>query len=75
MAIDRRYIPFFTRMYVPGYGPALAADTGGGVRGRWIDLGFDDFNYEGWHQQVMVYFLTPVPPANQITWIIPSTIP
>jgi resuscitation-promoting factor RpfB len=74
-AIDRRYIPFYTRMYVPGYGPAVAGDTGGGVRGRWIDLGFDDWNYEGWHKQVMVYFLTPVPPANQITWIIPSTIP
>ena len=75
VAIDRRYIPFYTRMYVPGYGLAVAGDTGGGVRGRWIDLGFDDSNYEGWHKQVMVYFLTPVPPANQITWIIPSTIP
>jgi uncharacterized protein YabE (DUF348 family) len=75
VAIDRRYIPFFTRMYVPGYGLAVAGDTGGGVKGRWIDLGFDDFNYEGWHQQVMVYFLTPVPPADQITWIIPSTVP
>jgi resuscitation-promoting factor RpfB len=75
VAIDRRYIPFYTRMYVPGYGLAVAGDTGGGVRGRWIDLGFDDWNYEGWHKQVMVYFLTPVPPANQITWIIPSTIP
>ena len=54
---------------------AVAGDIGGGVRGRWIDLGFDDWNYEGWHKQVMVYFLTPVPPASQITWIIPSTIP
>jgi uncharacterized protein YabE (DUF348 family) len=75
VAIDLRYIPFFTRMYVPGYGPAVAGDTGGGVKGRWIDLGFDDFNYEGWHQKVMVYFLTPVPPLDQITWIIPSTVP
>ncbi len=75
VAIDRRYIPFFTRMYVPGYGPAVAGDTGGGVKGRWIDLGFDDFNYEGWHQKVTVYFLTPVPPADQIVWIIPSTVP
>ena len=75
VAIDRRYIPFFTRMYVPGYGFAVAGDIGGGVKGRWIDLGFDDWNYESWHKSVMVYFLTPVPPANQITWIIPSTVP
>lgn len=75
VAIDRRYIPFGTRMYVPGYGFAVAADTGGGVRGRWIDLGFDDWNYVSWHQTVTVYFLTPVPPADQIAWIIPATVP
>ncbi len=75
VAIDRRLIPFGTRMYVPGYGWAEAADTGGGVKGRWIDLGYDDGNYVGWHQVVTVYFLTPIPPANQITWIIPFTVP
>jgi uncharacterized protein YabE (DUF348 family) len=75
VAIDRRLIPFGTRMYVPGYGFAEAADTGGGVKGRWIDLGYDDWNYVGWHHVVTVYFLTPIPPANQITWIIPSTVP
>jgi 3D (Asp-Asp-Asp) domain-containing protein len=75
VAIDRQMMPFGTRMYVPGYGFAEAADTGGGVRGRWIDLGFDDWNYESWHQAVTVYFLTPVPPADQIRWIIPSTVP
>lgn len=75
VAIDRRYISFGTQMYVPGYGFAEAADTGGGVKGRWIDLGFDDWNYEGWHWAVMVYFRTPVPPADQIVWIIPSTVP
>jgi uncharacterized protein YabE (DUF348 family) len=75
VAIDRRYIPFGTSMYVPGYGFAVAADTGGGVKGRWIDLGYDDNNYVSWHQVVTVYFLTPVPPADQITWIIPATVP
>ena len=75
VAIDRRYIPFYTRMYVPGYGLAVAGDTGGGVKGRWIDLGFDDWNYESWARPVMVYFLTPVPSVSQITWIIPSTVP
>jgi uncharacterized protein YabE (DUF348 family) len=75
VAIDRRYIPFGTRMYVPGYGFALAADTGGGVKGRFIDLGFDDFNYQSWARVVTVYFLTPIPPADQIVWLIPSTVP
>jgi len=75
VAIDRRLIPFGTRMYVPGYGFAEAADIGSGVRGRFIDLGFDDFNYENWHMPVTVYFLTPAPPADQIQWIIPSTVP
>ncbi len=71
VAIDRRYIPFGTRMYVPGYGFALAADTGGGVKGRWIDLGYDDDNYVAWHQYVTVYFLTPAPPEGSIVWIFP----
>jgi uncharacterized protein YabE (DUF348 family) len=71
VAIDRRYIPFFTRMYVPGYGFAVAADTGSGVKGRWIDLGYDDDNYVGWHQNVTVYFLTPVPPESSIVWVFP----
>jgi uncharacterized protein YabE (DUF348 family) len=71
VAIDNRYIPFYTRMYVPDYGFAEACDIGGGVKGRWIDLGYEDHNYKSWHQYVMVYFLTPVPPANTIAWIFP----
>jgi len=68
-AIDRNFIPFFTRMYVPGYGEAIAADIGGGIIGRWIDLGYSDNDYVPWHQWVTVYFLWP-PPEN-IVWIIP----
>jgi uncharacterized protein YabE (DUF348 family) len=68
-AVDIRYIPFYTRMYVPGYGEALAADTGSGVIGRWIDLGYSDEDYVSWHSWVTVYFLWP-PPEN-IVWIIP----
>ncbi|HNT23594.1 MAG TPA: ubiquitin-like domain-containing protein [Anaerolineales bacterium] len=68
-AIDRRYIPFYTRMYIPGYGEAVAADVGGGVVGRMIDLGYSDDDYEAWHQYVTVYFLCPAPAS--IVWIIP----
>jgi uncharacterized protein YabE (DUF348 family) len=71
VAIDRSLIPFGTVMYVPGYGFAEAADTGGGVRGRWIDLGYDDDNYVPWSGYVTVYFLTPVPSPDRIVWIFP----
>jgi len=57
-------------VYVPGYGKGIIADTGGGVPGKyWIDLGFTDEDFEAWHQDVTLYFLTPVP-AN-IPWILP----
>ncbi len=68
-AIDPSYIPYGTRMYVPGYGEALAADTGGGINGRMIDLGYLDEDYVSWHQWVKVYFLWP-PPEN-VVWVIP----
>ncbi|MFP3853663.1 MAG: ubiquitin-like domain-containing protein [Anaerolineales bacterium] len=71
VAIDRSLIPFGTQMYVPGYGFAEAADTGGGVKGLWIDLGYEDDNWESWAQYVTVYFLTPVPPASSINYILP----
>ena len=41
-AVDKTYIPLGTRFYVPGYGPCLAADTGGAVKGWTIDLGFPE---------------------------------
>jgi peptidoglycan DL-endopeptidase CwlO len=40
VAVDPAVIPLGTRMYVPGYGEGVAADTGSAVRGRIIDLWF-----------------------------------
>jgi 3D (Asp-Asp-Asp) domain-containing protein len=40
VAVDPRLIPLRTRMYVPGYGPAIAADVGVAIKGRIIDLWF-----------------------------------
>jgi 3D (Asp-Asp-Asp) domain-containing protein/peptidoglycan hydrolase CwlO-like protein len=40
VAVDPAVIPLGTRMYVPGYGEGVAADTGSAVRGRMIDVWF-----------------------------------
>jgi uncharacterized protein YabE (DUF348 family) len=57
-------------VYIPGYGRAVVADVGGGIPGKhWIDLGFTDDDYEAWHSNVTLYFLTPVP--ESIPWILP----
>ena len=69
VAVDTNYIPFGTRLYIPGYGEAVAADRGGGVKGRIIDLGYSDSDYVAWHQWIKVYFLWP--PPEQVVWIIP----
>jgi uncharacterized protein YabE (DUF348 family) len=59
-------------VYVPNYGIGSIEDIGGGIAGRkWIDLGFTDEEYERWHSWTTLYFLTPVPPLEYITWILP----
>jgi 3D (Asp-Asp-Asp) domain-containing protein len=42
IAVDPTVIPLGTRMFVPGYGYGVAADTGGAVKGYIIDLGYPD---------------------------------
>ncbi|MEP6894779.1 MAG: ubiquitin-like domain-containing protein [Chloroflexota bacterium] len=50
------------QLYIPGYGRATVGDVCGGCVGKpWIDLGYDENNYQQWSSWVTVYFLTPVP--------------
>lgn len=44
VAVDERVIPLGTRLYVPGYGFALAADRGSAIKGMRIDLCFDTYS-------------------------------
>lgn len=72
VATDPTVIPLKTWMYVPGYGIAMAGDTGGGVKGKFVDLGFPDDAYESWHWWTDIYLLTPVPPSHKIRWMLPD---
>ncbi len=59
VAVDPNVIPLGTRMFIPGYGYAVAADTGGAVKGYIIDLGFPDGVDVDWRSQWLdIYILS-----------------
>ena len=73
VAVDPKVIPLMTELYIPGYGRAVAGDTGGLINGKRVDLGFNDDQllpeiYE-WRD---VYVLTPVPPPEKIRYVLPE---
>jgi 3D (Asp-Asp-Asp) domain-containing protein len=41
IAVDPSVIPLGTKVFIPGYGRAVAGDTGGAIQGHRVDLGFD----------------------------------
>jgi uncharacterized protein YabE (DUF348 family) len=71
VAVDPTVVPFKSYVYVPGYGVAYAGDTGGGIKGRFIDLGYNEGEFKSWRGTVDVYYLGPPPPADKIRWILP----
>jgi len=59
VAVDPRFIPLGTRLYIEGYGYAVAADTGGAIKGNRIDLGHDSARAASrvGRRQVLVHIL------------------
>lgn len=72
VAVDPNVVQLRTQVYVPGYGVGDAGDTGSAIKGRRIDLGFDDGDPRvwQWYRWTDVYLLTPVP-AN-VNYVIPD---
>lgn len=74
IAVLRAWYPSMAgrQYYVPNYGFGEVGDIGGGIEGKdWIDLGYSDDEYVAWYSWTTMYFLTPVPTADQILWILP----
>jgi 3D (Asp-Asp-Asp) domain-containing protein len=75
VAVDPNLIPLRSWVYVPSYGKAIAGDTGGGVRGKMIDMGYGDADYLSWHRWTDVYLLDPPPSRGKIVWVLPNYPP
>jgi uncharacterized protein YabE (DUF348 family) len=72
VAVDPRVVKLGSRVYVFNYGIGDAGDTGGAIKGRRIDLGYDDDDPRvwRWHHWVDVYQLTPVP--DNVQYVLPD---
>lgn len=58
VAVDPTVIPLGTRMYIPGYGPGIAADTGTAIKGLRIDLWFPTLSQaESWGRRTVTITL------------------
>lgn len=59
VAVDPKVIPLRSRLYVEGYGFAIAADTGGAIKGNRIDVCFDTVSeaLKWGRRKVKVYIL------------------
>ena len=44
IAVDPRVIPLGTKVFIPGYGIAVAEDTGGDILGNRIDLCMESYD-------------------------------
>jgi resuscitation-promoting factor RpfB len=72
VAVDSKVVGLGDKLYVPGYGQAVVGDTGGGILGRRIDLGYPDNDAVMWYRWVDVFVLGPPPPPDRIRWVLPN---
>jgi 3D (Asp-Asp-Asp) domain-containing protein len=60
VAVDPAVIPLGSRLSVPGYGPGVAADTGGAIQGARIDLWFPTpAEARAWGSRVVTITVVP----------------
>lgn len=59
VAVDPSYIPLGTRLFIPGYGYAIADDIGGAIKDNRIDLAFESRSeaLQFGRQRIIVYIL------------------
>lgn len=57
IAVDPKVIRLRSKVYIPGYGIAIAGDTGGAIKGNIIDLGFEDARTAGWRARFVDIYL------------------
>lgn len=49
IAVDPSFIPLGSKVYIPGYGEAVAEDIGWGIKGNIIDIAFDS------HEEALMF--------------------
>ena len=59
IAVDPNFIPLGTKVYIPGYGYAVADDVGGAIVGNIIDIAFDSVEecYQWGRQWIDIYII------------------
>jgi len=75
VAVDPAVVRLGSQVYVANYGIGDAGDTGSAIKGKRIDLGFDDDDPRvwQWYRWTDVYLLTPVP--DNFSYVIPDWPP